>query len=136
MDQELGKRFNYPRPISEPPSPTHSMRRNHHEISWLTASYHKEIEKLKSTKDQEVQTDFDLQKRNAIVRKSLEILEITDVERGTDIEVTFEKNLEFTDSDHESFQTPSDYLEPLNEAVVQQIDQLIAKLGDCVEATE
>lgn len=24
MDQELGKRFNYPRPISEPPSPTHS----------------------------------------------------------------------------------------------------------------
>ncbi|XP_073965482.1 glycogen [starch] synthase isoform X2 [Choristoneura fumiferana] len=24
MDQELGKRFNYPRPISEPPSPSHS----------------------------------------------------------------------------------------------------------------
>ena len=26
MDQELGKRFNYPRPISEPPSPTHSSK--------------------------------------------------------------------------------------------------------------
>lgn len=26
MDRELGKRFNYPRPISEPPSPTHSSK--------------------------------------------------------------------------------------------------------------
>ncbi|XP_045770056.1 uncharacterized protein LOC123870721 [Maniola jurtina] len=101
-------------------------------MSWLTASYHKEIEKHKSTKEEGVQTDLDLQKRNAIVRKSLEILEITDLERCTDVEVTFEKNLDFSESDQESFQTPSDFLEPLNEAVVQQIDQLIAKLGDCV----
>lgn len=105
-------------------------------MSWLTVPSYKEIEKQKCTKDAQVQTDVDVQKRNAIVRKSLEILEIKDLERGTDVEVTFEKNLELSESDQESFQTPSDFLEPLNEAFVQQIDQLIAKLGDCVEFTE
>ncbi|XP_046975828.1 uncharacterized protein LOC124541934 [Vanessa cardui] len=104
-------------------------------MSWLTASYHKEIEKHRDTKDEQVQTEID-QKRNAIVRKSLEILEITDLESGTDLEVTFEKNLDFTESEQEDYQTPNDFLEPLNEAVTEQIDQLISKLGDCVEPSE
>lgn len=108
------------------------MRRSHHETSWLTASYHKEIEQHKETKDVEIQTEIDM-KRNAIIRKSLEILEITDLESGKDLEVAFEKNLGLTESEHDDYQTANDFLEPLNETVTEQIDQLIAKLGDCVD---
>lgn len=111
------------------------MRRSHHETSWLTASYHKEIEKYKDTRDEAVQTELEF-KRSALVRKSLEILEIKDLENATDLDVTFEKNLDFIESEQEDYQTPSDFLEPLNEAVAEQIDQLIAKLDDRVPSSE
>ncbi|KPJ19685.1 Putative glycogen [starch] synthase [Papilio machaon] len=128
MDIELGKRFNYPRPISEPPSPTHSMRLT---TNRLTASYTIDIAQ-KETKDEEVQTSREDIRRNPLtVQKSLEILELSDDE-ADDVEVSFEKP--FTESEHENYRTPNEnFLEPLNKAVTEQIDELISKLSDCFE---
>lgn len=97
----------------------------------LTASYTIDITQ-KETKDEEIQTSREeIQKRNPLmVQKSLEILEITDDE--DDVEVSFEKP--FTESEHENYRTPNEnFLEPLNKAVTEQIDELISKLSDCVE---
>ncbi|KOB68010.1 Glycogen synthase [Operophtera brumata] len=66
-----------------------------------------------------------------LLQKSLEILDITDVQQDG-LEVTFEKP-NFSESENEDYRTPSDFLEPLTEAVTEQIDQLIAKLNDCVQ---
>ncbi|XP_026322713.1 glycogen [starch] synthase isoform X1 [Hyposmocoma kahamanoa] len=126
MDRDLGKQFNYPRPISEPPSPTHSNR--------ITSSVR---EPKKETTDKISQTvhQIDIQKKNAInVQKSLEILEITDVPES-DIEVSFKKKDPFTES-QEDYRTPSDFIEPLNQAMAEQIDQLIQKLNDSAENCE
>ncbi|XP_022119437.2 uncharacterized protein LOC110996159 [Pieris rapae] len=99
------------------------------ESSWLTASYHKEIEQHKDTKDEEIQTSLDLEDKVRL-QKSLEILEVTDVEISKDIEVRFEKAIEL--EVNENFDA-KDLFEPLNAAVAEQIEQLIAKLNDCVE---
>uniref|UniRef100_A0A2A4IZM5 Glycogen [starch] synthase n=1 Tax=Heliothis virescens TaxID=7102 RepID=A0A2A4IZM5_HELVI len=124
MDQELGKRFNYPRPISEPPSPTHSIR-------------HERQSSEPEKKDEECQTSDsqnDVQKKNLInLQKSLEILDINDDGDDPSIEVSFEKP-NFTESEHEHYRTPNEnFLEGLNEAVAEQIDQLISKLQDCAD---
>ncbi|XP_013177034.1 PREDICTED: uncharacterized protein LOC106124673 [Papilio xuthus] len=86
----------------------------------------------KETKDEEVQTSREDVRRNPLtVQKSLEILEITD-EDHDDVEVSFEKP--FTESEHENYRTPNEnFLEPLNKAVTEQIDELISKLSDCIE---
>ena len=65
--------------------------------------------------------------KKAMLKKSLEILQINDDLDDTE-EVTFEKR--FSES-QEDYRTPSDFLEPLNEVMAEQIDQLIAKLGEC-----
>lgn len=93
----------------------------------------------KDTKDEQIQTngdtDNEIQRKNQLnIQKSLEILEITDDGDDADLEVSFEKP-NFTESEHENYRTPNEnFLEPLNEAVAEQIDQLIAKLTDCVDA--
>lgn len=89
------------------------------------------------TTDKLSQTDhqIDIQKKNAInVQKSLEILEITDIPES-DIEVSFKNKDPFSES-QEDYRTPTDFIEPLNEAVAEQIDQLIQKLNDCAESCE
>lgn len=102
----------------------------------ISTSFIKEIQK--ETKDEQVQTidehTIDVQRKNIInLQKSLEILEIAD-DGHVEEDVSFEKN--FAESEPENFRTPNDFLEPLNEAVAEQIDQLIAKLNDCVEKNE
>ncbi|XP_049883947.1 uncharacterized protein LOC126379282 [Pectinophora gossypiella] len=81
---------------------------------------------------------IDIQKKNAInVQKSLEILEITDVAEDTGVEVSFERKSWGEDDGRECeehYRTPSDYLQPLTEAVTDQIDQLICKLNECHQA--
>lgn len=100
----------------------------------LTTSIQKETPK--ETKDEEVQTNeehrVDVQKKNLLnVQKSLEILDITD-EGDNGIEVSFEKP-NFAE-EHDNYRTPNEsFLEPLNEEMADQIDQLIAKLNDCKE---
>ncbi|KAI8433443.1 hypothetical protein MSG28_015478 [Choristoneura fumiferana] len=110
MDQELGKRFNYPRPISEPPSPSHSMRRQPQPTF------------VKSTKDTDTQT--------SITQKSLEVLDI----KVDSTEVKFER---LNESESDTFRTPNEnfrspnenLLEPLGDAVSEQIEELISKLN-------
>lgn len=107
----------------------------------------------KQTSEKDVQTEehrIDVDKKNAInlrkslegqksqeksltVQKSLELLEIPDENDGRDIEVSFEKKNVFTESQNDEYRTPNDFLEPLNEAMAEQIDQLIAKLNDCAD---
>lgn len=104
-----------------------------HNHYWITPVRRQDIARLvtsaneKLTKDEQVQTD---DQKRLTIQKSLEILEITDLpEHG--LEISFEKP-NFTESEHENYRTPNEtFLEPLNEAVAEQIDQLIAKLNDC-----
>lgn len=93
----------------------------------------------RDTKDEQIETagdhTIDVERKNQLnIQKSLEILEITDDCDDKDLEVSFEKP-NFTESEHENYRTPNEnFMEPLNEAVAEQIDQLIAKLADCVDA--
>lgn len=94
-------------------------------------------EPKKESTDKISQTDhqIDVQKKNALnVQKSLEILEITDIPEPN-IEVSFKKKDPFSES-QEDYRTPSDFIEPLNQAMAEQIDQLIKKLNDSAEGCE
>ncbi|CAH2056086.1 unnamed protein product, partial [Iphiclides podalirius] len=125
MDIELGKRFNYPRPISEPPSPTHSMRRE----GRLSPSHAAECER-RGTRDAAVQCECG---RGGSVQRSLELLQI-DCEAAEGLEVGFERPFAEAELADDNYRTPNEsFLEPLAEAVAEQIDELISKLSACAD---
>ncbi|GBP56651.1 Glycogen synthase [Eumeta japonica] len=124
MDVELAKRFSYPRPISEPPSPTHSIRHQR--------------DQNKSTPDRSVngtvyateEKRLDVERKNALnIQKSLELLQIEAEDGSADVlEVDFEKpSFDTTRSSNDIFD------DSLDGPVTERIDELLATLDDRLE---